>query len=329
MMPTPLISLIVPMYNEQDSIPAFFNRVLPILEDITKAYEVICVNDGSHDNTNALLSDWHKKNSRIKSLNLSRNFGKDVALSAGIDHATGQAVIPIDADLQHPPEIIPEMISKWRQGYDVVYAKRIARDTENWFKRKSAGWFYKLFNRVSKIKLPENTGDFRLMDQRVVAVIKLLPERVRFMKGLFAWVGFTSCPVFYERTHRIAGNSKWNYWQLWNFALDGITAFTSLPLRIWSYIGLGVATSSFLYAFFIVSKTLIFGIDVPGYASLIVVILFLGGINLIGIGIIGEYIGRTYEESKSRPLYIIQDAIGLNEPEEQAVSIQDPTNKRH
>ena len=244
------------------------------------------------------------KNIRI--INFSRNFGKEAALTAGLDKARGEAAIPIDVDLQDPPELIKELVAKWREGYDVVLAKRADRTSDSFAKRVSADLFYKLNGKISNVDIPNNVGDFRLMSKRVVEALKQLPENQRFMKGLFAWVGFKTTVIEYVREKREAGQSSFNGWKLWNFALDGITSFSTLPLRIWLYIGALVSFLSFLYGSFIILKTLIFGVDLPGYASLAVIMLFLGGIQLIGIGILGEYIGRIYSESKRRPSYIIE-----------------------
>jgi glycosyltransferase involved in cell wall biosynthesis len=275
-------------------------------------YEIICVNDGSKDNSLQFLIKHYHQNPSIKIVNLSRNFGKEIAMSAGIDYAIGDAVIPIDADLQDPPELIKDLVSKWEEGYDVVYAVRRSRQGESWLKRFTANNFYRVIDWMSPINIPRNTGDFRLLDQKVVKALKLLPERRRFMKGLFSWVGFNQTAIEYDRQPRYQGNTKWNYWKLWNFALEGITSFTSLPLKVWSYIGLTISMLSFFYASFLIIRTLIFGIELPGYASLMVVILFLGGVQLITLGIIGEYLGRVYDEVKGRPLYLVKESYGFN-----------------
>jgi len=306
------ISVVIPLYNEEENIDILFKRVISALESLKMTYEIICINDGSKDKTLDILIDYHLNNSDIKVINLSRNFGKDIALTAGIDYASGNAVIPIDADLQDPPELIGEMVSKWQEGYDIVYATRKTRQSETWFKRSTANAFYVLLDKITKISIPRNTGDFRLLDRKAVEALKRLPERTRFMKGLFAWVGFKSTYILFERQPRYQGNTKWNYWKLWNFALDGITSFSLLPLKIWTYIGLIISLLSLFYASFLVVRTIFLGIDVPGYASLMVAILFLGGIQLITLGIIGEYLGRVYEEIKGRPLYLVRDLYGLD-----------------
>lgn len=286
------ISVVVPLYNEQENIDALFRRLLAVLEALNTSYDVICVNDGSRDNTLKNLVEYHQRYPQIKVVNLSRNFGKDTAMSAGIDYSQGMAVIPIDADLQDPPELIAEMIEKWHEGYDVVYASRLVRIGESWFKRFSAEGFYQVINKLSRVSIPPNTGDFRLIDRRVVESIKKMPERQRFMKGIFAWVGYKQTSILFDREPRYQGQTKWNYWKLWNFAIDGITSFSFLPLKVWTYVGLIIALVSLVYASFLILRTIIFGIDVPGYASLMVAVLFLGGIQLLTLGIIGEYIDR-------------------------------------
>jgi len=304
-----LTSIIVPMKNESAGLKTLFDRLFPILEPLGK-YEIICIDDGSTDNTLELLRAESLSNSRIKALSLSRNFGKEAALTAGLEAATGDIIIPIDADLQDPPELIPEMIAKWKEGYKVVLATRKSRD-ESWMKRKSAEGFYNVMGRLGTVKIPKNTGDFRLMDRAVVEAIKQLPERTRFMKGLFAWAGFPTTTIYFDRPQRFAGKTNWNYWKLWRFALDGIFSFTTFPLKIWTYIGVIISLLSFIYGSWMIIRTLIYGVDVPGYASIMAVMLFLGGIQLISLGIIGEYIGRIYRETKQRPLYIIKEKIGF------------------
>jgi len=310
------ISVVVPLYNEEENIDALFRRLLAVLEALNTSYEIVCVNDGSRDNTLKNLLEYHQRYPQIKVVNLSRNFGKDTAMSAGIDYSQGMAVIPIDADLQDPPELIAEMIEKWHEGYDVVYASRLVRIGESWFKRFSAEGFYQVINKLSRVSIPPNTGDFRLIDRRVVESIKKMPERQRFMKGIFAWVGYKQTSILFDREPRYQGQTKWNYWKLWNFAIDGITSFSFLPLKVWTYVGLIIALVSLVYASFLILRTIIFGIDVPGYASLMVAVLFLGGIQLLTLGIIGEYIGRVYEEVKGRPLYLVRDCYGFENREQ-------------
>lgn len=307
----PTLSIIVPMYNEEEAMDGFFKRVQRVLQTVTPSYEIICVNDGSRDLTLARLRQVAERDERIKVVNLSRNFGKEIALSAGLDHAVGDAVIPIDADLQDPPEVIPLMVAKWRAGAKLVLAKRRDRSTDGWLKRLTASGAYWLFSKLTHPQIPQNVGDFRLMDRDVVNAIKRLPERSRFMKGLFAWIGYEAETVEYDREARFAGETKWNYWKLWNFALDGITSFSSLPLRVWSYLGFGVSLFAMGYLGFTIAKTMIFGLDVPGYASLLSVILFFNGVLLVGIGVIGEYLARIFTEVKARPLYIVSETIGM------------------
>ena len=305
-MNNPTISIIAPCYNEEETIESFLRRIEEILAQINEPYEIVFINDGSKDNTLNVLLNAKRNFKNIRIINFSRNFGKEAALTVGLDKARGEATIPIDVDLQDPPELIKDLVAKWREGYDVVLAKRADRTSDSFAKRVSADLFYKLNGKISNVDIPNNVGDFRLMSKRVVEALKRLPENQRFMKGLFAWVGFKTTVIEYVREKREAGQSSFNGWKLWNFALDGITSFSTLPLRIWLYIGALVSFLSFLYGSFIILKTLIFGVDLPGYASLAVIMLFLGGIQLIGIGILGEYIGRIYSESKRRPSYIIE-----------------------
>jgi len=309
--PMPLLSLVVPMFNEEEGVQGFFARLIPILRTVTEDYEVVCIDDGSSDRTLLALALERGKDERIKVLSLSRNFGKDTALSAGLDYARGQAVIPIDADLQDPPELIPQMVAKWREGFDVVYARRASRDSDDTQKRVTAGMFYRIHNWMAEVRIPDNVGDFRLMDRRVVEALKHLPEKTRFMKGLFAWVGFKQVGIDYRREARAAGTTKWRYWKLWNFALDGITASSTVPLRIWTYFGVALGLFSMAYACWLVVHTMIYGNPVPGYASLMVTVLTLGSINIVATGILGEYVGRIYNEVRGRPLYLVRETMGL------------------
>jgi len=321
------ISVACPFYNEAAAVARFFARIIPVLESLHLPFEIICVNDGSQDATLEQLKCAQAADPRIIVVDLSRNFGKEAALTAAIDHARGDAVIPIDADLQDPPELIPALVRKWREGYELVVARRANRDSDRLIKRLSAGWFYRVHNAICEIEIPRNVGDFRLMDRRVVDSLKRLPERRRFMKGLFAWVGFDTAVVDYTRERRAGGSSKFSGWRLWNLALEGITSFSTVPLRLWTYVGFAVALTFFLYASFIVVRTLILGVDVPGYASLLSVILFLGGIQLIGIGVLGEYIGGIYSETKRRPVYVVRDIYGAwHESRTLSGDGQGPTN---
>lgn len=299
-----LISLIVPVFNEEDAIPIFCDKVKEILSNFD--YEIIFINDGSYDNTEQVIKDIKKNNDSIKHLTFTRNFGKEPALFAGLDFAQGDAVIPIDVDLQDPIEIIPEMIEAWKNGSDVVLAKNIDRSSDSILKRKTAEWFYSLHNKISTPKIESNVGDFRLMSKAVVEDIKKLEENNLFMKGIFSWVGGKTSIVEYSRKERSAGETKFNGWKLWNLALEGLTGFSTLPLRMWTYIGFAVASISFAYGLFMIVDKILWGNPVAGYPSLLVSILFLGGIQLIGIGVLGEYIGRIYIESKKRPRYLLK-----------------------
>lgn len=302
-----LISLIAPCYNEEDVVETFIDEVEKTFETIANPYEIVFVNDGSRDNTLEKLLQLKQDHAHIRVVNLSRNFGKEAAMTAGIDVSRGGAVIPIDVDLQDPPSLIKAFIEKWEEGYEVVVAKRIDRSSDTHAKRLSAELFYRFHNKISHTKIPENVGDYRLMTRKVVDALQQLPENQRFMKGLFAWVGFKTAVVEYVREERHAGETSFNGWKLWNFALEGITGFSTVPLRIWLYLGVAIAFLALIFGTWIIIKTLIFGIDAPGYASMVTIVLFLGGIQLIGIGILGEYIGRMFLESKRRPTYIIDE----------------------
>jgi len=309
------ITLIVPFYNEAEAVEKFALGLLPALAEVPDAqWEIICIDDGSTDATLARLAALAATDTHFKILEFSRNFGKEAALTAGLDYATGDAVIPLDADLQDPPSLIPAMVAAWRAGAEVVLARRVNRAADGLLKRQTAAWFYKLHNRLSKTKIPENVGDFRLMDRAVVEALKKLPERQRFMKGLFAWVGFRSVTIDYTRPERAAGSSKFSGLALWNFALEGFTSFSTIPLKIWTYMGALSAMLTFCYGIFITIRTIIFGISVPGYASLLVAILFFGSVQLMSIGLLGEYIGRIYIETKQRPGYLIRKVHGGESP---------------
>jgi glycosyltransferase involved in cell wall biosynthesis len=300
----PLISIVVPCFNESETVELFIDAVDTALQN--RRLEYIFVNDGSGDDTLAKLLALSVSDDRIVIVNLSRNFGKEVAMTAGIDAATGDVVVPMDSDLQDPPEVIANFLERWREGFDVVYGIRRDRSSDTLLKRQTAGLFYRFFNHLAQTEIPRDVGDFRLMDRVVVNALKKLPERTRFMKGLFSWVGFPSVGVEYTRAPRVAGATKFNYWRLWNFALEGLVSFSTLPLRIWTYAGLLVACSSVIYAVVIVIRTMIFGRDVPGYASIMTALLFLGGVQLMSLGVIGEYMSRLFLESKQRPLYLLQ-----------------------
>jgi polyisoprenyl-phosphate glycosyltransferase len=305
------ISLVIPFYNESEVVAVFRESILKILNQIKDAdFEIICVDDGSSDDTLLQLISIVEEDGRFQVIELSRNFGKEAALTAGIDAATGDAVIPIDADLQDPPELIVEMVQKWLDGAEVVLARRVNRDSDTYLKRRTAEIFYRLHNRLSAVQIPENVGDFRLMDRSVVDALKRLPEKQRFMKGLFAWVGFRTITIDYTRSPRAAGNTKFSGWKLWNFALEGITGFSATPLKLWTYIGGMGALFTFIYVVWVIVRTLVYGVDVPGYASLLVAVLFMGSLQLISVGVLGEYIGRIYMETKNRPLYLIRKKHG-------------------
>lgn len=302
------LSIVVPCYNEEAVIPIFLQTIVPILQGLGLSYELVFINDGSRDNTLTVLQQAKTDYPQIRIINFSRNFGKEAALSAGIDFANGKALIPMDVDLQDPPELIPEMVRIWREeGVDVVLAKRADRSKDSFLKRWTANIFYRLNNLISDNRIPENVGDFRLVSRRCVEAIKLMGETQRFMKGIFAWVGFKSHVIEYQRDERQAGQTSFNGWKLWNLALEGITSFSTAPLRVWLYIGLVAWFVSIAYGSWIVLRTLIYGVDMPGYASMFTAILFLGSTQLIVLGVLGEYIGRIYLECKSRPLYIVED----------------------
>ncbi len=301
------ISIICPFHNETNNVNFFMEQIFGVLSEVKRSFEIVCVNDGSSDATLENLIDEKKRRSNIKVINLSRKFGKEAALTAGIEHSCGRAIIPIDADLQDPPDLIKSMVSFWEKGYDVVLAKRTDRSKDDFIKRFTSKLFYKIHNMISDTTIPENVGDYRLITRKVVNAIDKLPENQRFMKGIFAWVGFKTVTVEFKREKRKTGRTNFNTWQLWNLAIDCITSFSTAPLRVWLYIGTLISFLSFLYGSFILIRTIIFGIDVPGYASLLTIMLFLGGIQLIGIGVIGEYIGRIYLESKRRPSYIVEN----------------------
>jgi glycosyltransferase involved in cell wall biosynthesis len=305
MLKNPELSIVIPVYNEDTIIEEFHQRLCRVLEPLPFSTEILYVNDGSRDNSLNIIQDLQKKDPRIGLVDLSRNFGKEIALSAGLDYCQGDAVIVIDADLQDPPELIPALIERWQQGFDVVCAKRSSRAGETWFKKISAHVFYRILQRLSNIQIPLDTGDFRLISRRVVESLKKLRETHRFMKGLFSWVGFKTTFVTYEREPRIGGKSKWNYWKLIDLAIEGITSFSTRPLKFATYFGFLVALYAFSYGVLIIYKTLVYGEPVSGYPSLMVVILFLGGVQLITLGIVGEYLGRIFVETKQRPLYLI------------------------
>jgi len=307
--PTPaalLLSIIVPVFNEEAVLPEFHRRLSALLDRLPLRGEVLYVNDGSSDHSQAIVEQLCGADPRVASLELSRNFGKEIAMTCGLDHARGDAVVIIDADLQDPPELIEQLVKEWQTGFDVVYARRSERDGETWLKKLTAALFYRLIRFVSQVEIPPDTGDFRLMSRRAVAALRQLREKHRFMKGLFAWVGFPQKAVSYHRDARFAGTTKFNYWKLWNFALEGITSFTIAPLKIASYMGLLAAILAFFYGAWIIINTWLYGDLVRGYPTLMVTLLFLSGVQLMSLGVIGEYLGRAYDETKHRPLYFVQ-----------------------
>ena len=318
----PVFSVVVPCFNEASGILELHDRLAQVMSGLG-SWEVIYVNDGSQDETLAVLQSLRRRDPRCAVVNLSRNFGKEIATTAGLDHAGGEAVIVIDADLQDPPEIIPELVAAWRQGYDMVNAQRRMRAGETWLKRLTAGMFYRLMAHVGRVELPRNTGDFRLMSRRVVDALLKLREQHRFMKGLFAWVGFPTAVVIYDRAPRFAGETKWNYWKLWNLALEGITGFTVMPLKIATYFGLLVAFVSVIYGAIIIAKTIVYGNPVAGYPSVMVVVLFLSGAQLMTLGVIGEYLGRVFNEVKRRPLYILESFAPSDRPDDNGAAFHD------
>ncbi|MDL2263796.1 glycosyltransferase family 2 protein [Synergistaceae bacterium OttesenSCG-928-I11] len=305
-----MISILCPCYNEEEALPSFRREVTRVMEEAGEPFEIVFVNDGSDDGTLDIMRALAQQDQRIVVVDLSRNFGKEAALTAALDHARGDAVVPMDADLQDPPALIPEMIARWRDGYDVVLARRDDRPGDTYAKRSSAGLFYWLFNKFSQTKIPENVGDFRLMDRRVVDAVGALRERNRFMRGIFAWAGFKACAISFERERRSAGETKFNASMMWRTAMDAMASFCPRPLTMWLYIGAAVSLASFGYGAYIVVRTLVLGRDVPGYASLLCLVLFFGGLQTLGIGILGEYLGRTYVESKRRPIYLVREVYG-------------------
>lgn len=319
-----MISIVVPFHNEAENIAPLHERLCAVLDAGGEAWELVCVNDGSRDDTLARLIALSQHDARVRVIDLSRNFGKEAALTAGLDHARGEAVIPLDADLQDPPEVIPELVVKWREGFDVVNAMRASRESDSRMKRVTARGFYSVINRMSDVDIPSDVGDFRLISRPALEALKRLPERRRFMKGLFAWVGFRTATVLYQRAPRHAGTTTWNYWKLWNFAIEGITSFSSAPLRLASYLGFAVSIFAFIYAIVTIFDKLAYGNPVKGYPSLLVAVLFLGGVQLLAIGVIGEYLGRLYEESKQRPVYLVRAVWENSEATEaQETGVQD------
>jgi len=307
----PSLSVVVPAYNEEAVLPEFHRRLAATLDALAAGLdaEIVYVNDGSSDATMRLLVGIHDRDARVAVVDLSRNFGKEIAMSAGLDHARGDAVVVIDADLQDPPELIPDMVKAWQSGSDVVLMRRATRANESWLKKATARAFYRSIGRIGEIDIPPDVGDFRLLSRRAVDAVLRFPERTRFMKGLYAWIGFPSAEIVYHRDGRFAGDTKWNYWRLWNFALEGITSFSVVPLKVASYIGFATALVAFAYGVFVIGKTLLYGDPVRGYPTLVVLVLFGGGLQLMALGIIGEYLARMFIEVKGRPLYLVQRSL--------------------
>jgi polyisoprenyl-phosphate glycosyltransferase len=301
-----LLSIVVPSYNEEEVLAEFHKRISEVLDSVPVNAEIIYVNDGSIDNSLTIMRNLRESDPRIAIVDLSRNFGKEIAMTAGLDYASGDAVVIIDADLQHPPELIPKMLKNWKDGYDIVYTTMASRVGENVIKRGAKYAYYRLVRSISSVNIPENAGDYRLLSRRAVDSVKALKEKHRFMKGLFSWIGYPQISISYQPDRRHAGRTKWSFFDLWNLAIEGITSFTIVPLKMATYIGILTAFVAFAYAVYIIFKKLMFGEPVPGYPSIMVMILFLGGIQLITIGIIGEYLGRVFIETKQRPLYILK-----------------------
>jgi len=330
-MASPTLSIVAPAYNEERNIPAFLAAMVPVLEGIGETFEIIFVNDGSKDGTLGMLAAASSQDPRIKVVGLARNFGKDIALSAGLAHASGKAVIPIDCDLQHPPELIPQFVAKWREGFDMVIGVRSKRDEEGWLRRTLSQTYYKVMRSMTSVEIPPNAGDFRLLDRKILDIINKMPERHRFMKGIFAWPGFKVASIEFQANVRAnETRSSWSFFKLWRFALDGLFSFSTAPLKLWTYIGLLSAGGAFIYLAITLIQKFFFGISAPGYASLLVVLLFFNGLLMISNGIQGEYIARIFEEVKGRPLYVVGQTFGFDaqqpvvEKSEVVVTIAEP-----
>lgn len=309
----PKYSIVIPIYNEEESIKELYRRLCQILNSLEAESELIFINDGSHDSSLAILQNLQQQDSRIKIIDFSRNFGHQLAITAGLDYVSGQACVIMDADLQDPPEVIPELIKAWQNGYEVVYAVRNQREGETWFKKAAAAAFYKILKKLTETDIPLNTGDFRLLDKKVVDAFHNVRERHRFVRGIISWLGFRQTSVYYNREARFAGETKYPFWKMFKFALDGITSFSHRPLQLATWLGFLFSITSFLYAIWAISIKLFTNQTVPGWTSLIVTILFLGGIQLLTLGIIGEYVGRMFDDVKQRPLYVVRSATGFTE----------------
>jgi glycosyltransferase involved in cell wall biosynthesis len=313
-MDTPVVSIVAPAYNEAENLAAFVQAMTGVLDRLGEPWEIVFVDDGSRDATLAMVLAARAKDPRLKLVSLARNFGKDVALSAGLAHARGRAVIPIDCDLQHPPELIPELVASWRAGADMVVAVRMRRTEEGVARRTLARMYYGVLRRMTKVEIPPNAGDFRLLDRKIVDIINQMPERCRFMKGIFAWPGFKTSAVTFQANVRAGGRSQWSLWKLWQFALDGLFSFSTVPLKMWTYLGGLSAFGAFIYLMITLIQKIIFGIAAPGYASLLIVMLGLNGLLLVSNGIQGEYIARIFDEVKGRPLFVVGNKWGFDEP---------------
>ncbi len=322
-----LLSIVVPLLNEERGLDPLMTRLGPVLDRIGLAYEVVFIDDGSHDGTLAKVRQMHAQDSRIKAVSLSRNFGKEVAVAAGLKYARGDAVVLMDADLQHPPELIAEFVRHWRNGYDDVYGQRLDRSADSPARRLLSRWFYRIFRFASGTALPEGAGDFRLLSRRAVDALNRIGERVRFNKGLYAWIGYRAIGIpFTVALRHEGGGSRWNVRRLWRFAIDGMASFSTMPLRIWSYLGLAISLVAFAYAFLFLVKTLVLGSDLPGFPTLIISIMLLSGVQLMSLGVMGEYLGRMYEEIKARPLFLVAEEIGVGQDQpESGTESQSPT----
>jgi glycosyltransferase involved in cell wall biosynthesis len=311
---TPTLSLVVPAYNEERNIASFLAAVVPVMESTGETFEIIFIDDGSKDGTFGMLAAAASQDSRVKVVGLARNFGKDVALSAGLAHATGHAAIPIDCDLQHPPELIPQFIAKWREGFDMVIGVRSKRDEEGFIRRSLSKTYYKVMQSMTSVQIPPNAGDYRLIDRKILDVIAKMPEKHRFMKGIFAWPGFKVASIEFQANVRANDTkSSWSFFKLWRFALDGLFSFSTAPLKIWTYVGVASALGAFVYLIITLIEKIVYGIAAPGYASILIVLLFFNGLLMISNGIQGEYIARIFEEVKGRPLYVVGQTIGFEQ----------------
>ena len=305
------ISIMIPCYNEQESLPLLYKALYNVMEDARVSskyeFEIMLVNDGSADSTLAVMRQLHKEDGRVSYIDLSRNFGKENAMMAGFDYVTGDCCIIMDADLQDPPEVVYQMIEKWEEGYEDVYAKRISRGKESWLRRRLSMRFYKLLNKLSKVEMLQNVGDFRLLDKRCVEAMKSLRETERYTKGLFCWIGYKKAEIQFDRGDRVAGTTSWSMWKLMRLGIDGIISFTTAPLHIATWLGIVISILAFIYLIFVLIKTILFGDPVAGFPTLISVILFLGGVLLLCVGILGEYVARMYSETKRRPGYLVRE----------------------